>query len=602
MEIYQGDVVQSSELTLTRGYLSAQSPVLHFGLGTAAVDKVVVQWPDGRRNVLKKEVINTTLHFAWKDARVEGGSTKQETAFALLAEFAVHVEDDFDDFLQQPLLPHRYSRLGPIPAIVDDNIYLPGPQGRSGVLKQLKDLNPPKGDQSKQGAETAEGEITANSLSTLLLKEKYRNKEEISALFFDADSDGDQDLYIVNGGNDVTKPGEFYQDVLYRNEGKYFEEIPLPEMPTSGQVITPADFDADGDLDLFVGGRVVPGFYSHPANSYLLKNDGSGYFTNVTDSLAPELSKVGMVTAAVWADFNGDGRLDLAITGEWMSVQIWLNTPMGFIPTEPAAAPIGWWYALEAADLDHDGDLDLLAGNLGKNYKYQTGADNFFEVFTNDFDENGRSDIVLANAKKSGDHLPIRGRECSSEQIPAIAQRFPTYAAFAKADLSEIYGERMLKQSIHYVAEEFGHHWLENRGDGTFIQHLLPNITQVSRIKTITPFDYNGDPYPDFILAGNLLYAEVETPRSDGGYAVILLGGSNGPSEVVGPAESGLFLTGEIRDIQYLPNIDALLVARNDASILIYQRQNTNTKSVLGFLLPDNQAVTNLSSLKITHL
>ena len=250
------------------------------------------------------------------------------------------------------------------------------------------------------------------------------------------------------------------------------------------------DYDKDGDLDLFVAGRILPGKYPYPAKSYVLRNDGgtdlSLQYSDVTDVVAPELNKAGLVTSALWDDFDTDGKLDLIITGEWMPIRFFRNTgetfeeitnSLGFEETA------GWWYALQKADLDADGDMDYLAGNLGLNYKYKTNKKAPFEVYSNDFDENGTLDIVFSY-EKHGAKLPLRGRECSSQQVPAIKQRFKTFESFANADLNTIYGDKMLERSLYYSANTFAHHWVENKGNGKFEIRELPHQTQFSSVNT----------------------------------------------------------------------------------------------------------------------
>ncbi|MEM9259115.1 MAG: FG-GAP-like repeat-containing protein, partial [Bacteroidota bacterium] len=565
--IWQGSKSQSKELTLTRGYLSAQPPQLHFGLREGAVDSIVVNWSDRYKSVVKNVRPNNKISIVWSAQEFATSSSTQPKFFELPNALVPHQEDNYDDFLVEPLLPHRYSRLGPIPAVSANYLYLPGAAGEAGTLYQTSTVG------ATAGATTV-ASARENFTAKLLGKPNaaYAGREEVSALFFDMDGDGDDDLYVVHGGNNAKATPDSFQDVLYRNDGGGFVETTLPSMHSSGQVVSAADYDADGDQDLFIGGRIVPGAYPQPAQSYLLENDGNGVFIDVTEPLAPELSKAGLITTAAWADFNGDARLDLAVTGEWMGVEIWLQTAAGFTKMETPAAPSGWWYALAAKDLDGDDDLDLLVGNLGRNYKYQADESHRFEVYANDFDENGHNDIVLAKAGEEGHRLPLRGRECSSEQIPAIAQRFETYAAFADADLEDIYGAQMLNTSLHYAVEEFGHHWLENQGDATFVPHLLPASTQLSSINAIEEIDYNQDEHSDYLLAGNLLYAEVETPRNDGGYGIVLLGGSEGPAGVVRPEESGFFLEGEIRAITTLRQgrKTYLMIARNNAPWQIF--------------------------------
>ncbi|WP_221233814.1 VCBS repeat-containing protein [Neolewinella aquimaris] len=573
VQVFTGDTVQTAELTLTRGYFSAQPRELHFGLGDRpTVDSIVVRWRDGSSSQIGPQSANQTITVSYADDRiVENQVAPPPPPFADITSLTGldfrHQEDDFDEFQYQPLLPHRYSRLGPGMAVGDvngdglDDLFCGGARRQNSQLYlQTIDGKFESAGPSYQFAD-AELEVTG-------------------ALFFDADGDGDDDLYVVHGGNDRQQSAATLQDRLYVNTpgGLVAAPAALPDLVVSGQAVAATDFDGDGDLDLFVGGRLVPGRYPHSPTSHLLLNEGGTVdaprFRDVTAQRCPALSAAGMITSATWADVDGDGRPDLLTAGEWTAVTVYLQRADGSFEARPAAPDrTGWYYALTAADVDQDGDIDLLAGNLGQNYKYRADDTHSFEVYANDFDGNGREDIVLSKSDGST-QLPLRGRECSAQQIPAISKRFTTYSAFADADLRDIYGEA-LETSLHYVASDFSHQWFENDGSGRFQVHQLPASTQISSINSIVPLDYNGDAYPDFLLAGNLLHAEVETTRNDAGYGSILLGGPDGPQATVAPHESGLWLYGEVRGVPSL-NIQgqpALVIARNGLMPVIYARQ-----------------------------
>jgi len=280
-----------------------------------------------------------------------------------------------------------------------------------------------------------------------------------------------------------------------------------------------------------------------------------------------------MITSAIWDDFDNDTKIDLIVTGEWMPVRFFKNNGETFNEVTNQLGfrnQNGWWYSLQKVDIDADGDMDYLAGNLGLNYKYKASEKAPFEVFANDFDENGSMDIVLSY-KKYGSQLPLRGRECSSQQVPAIKKRFETFESFANADLNDIYGKKMLNSSLHYKAQTFAHQWIENLGDGTYKTHKLPNRAQTSSINKFHIFDYNGDKYPDVLLAGNLYQSEVETPRNDASIGLILTGNANGYT-LVNPTESNLFLDGDIRDLSTIKlhnQEKAFLVAKNNEKLLL---------------------------------
>jgi hypothetical protein len=550
-----GDKIQLQELTLTRGFQSSVAPIIHFGLGTdTKIDEAEVTWPDGTKQILTNVKVNQKLliekHQTVASKLVDKKKGKVIYQFKDITLksgiYFKHKEDNYDDFAQEPLLPHKNSAMGPGMTVGDvnndglDDFFIGNASGSKGTLFiQQEDLTFAK----KKGP----WELDANF-------------EDTGALFFDADGDGDLDLYVVSGGNDSSKSTSFFEDRLYiNNEGNFTKTTNvLPKINSSGQVVISADFDKDGDLDLFVGGRIVPGHYPYPASSYILRNDGikEGYlkFTDVTKEIAPDLIKCGLVTSALWQDYNNDGKLDLIVTGEWMPIRFFKNK--GGVFTEDTANlgmddTIGWWYALKSVDIDQDGDLDLVAGNLGLNYKYQTNKKSPFEIYSYDFDRNGKSDIVLSFTK-NGEQLPVRGKECSSQQVPAISKRFETYKSFADANLSDIYGKSILEKSLKYKANTFAHYWIENDGKGKFIMHQLPTRTQFSSVNAIEIIDINGDVYPDFLMAGNLYNAEVETPRNDASIGLILESNPSLQYNVQSSNDNKLIIKGEVKNIQII--------------------------------------------------
>ncbi|MEM9983575.1 MAG: VCBS repeat-containing protein, partial [Bacteroidota bacterium] len=485
---------QTQELTLTRGYQSSLEPRLHFGLGPEdRVEVVRITWPDGKIQEIKGVRAGQTMEVDIREAQsgldrgistyVSGAYEEFEPAGAIFQ----HHENTYDDFRLEPLLPHKNSQIGPALAVGDVNqdgledVFIGNAEGQKSALMI----------QDQAGHfQLMPGPWEADSL-----------QEATGALLFDADQDGDLDLYVAHGGYDPQKPADFYQDALYVNPAQGFQrvEAALPSLPTSSASVASGDVDGDGDLDLFVGGRIVPGKYPYPAASHVLRNQGGRdldlRFQDVTAALAPDLKEAGLVTAALWDDFDQDGQLDLILTGEWMPIRFFRNTGGRLQEVTKdlgVADEVGWWYSLAKADLDGDGDPDYLAGNLGLNYKYRASEEKPFEVYANDFDENGRTDIVLSY-KKYGTLVPLRGRECSSEQVPAIKQRFKTYELFANANLADIYGQSMLDQSLHYAATNFAHGWLENLGPDGFRFHPLPKAAQVSSGNASHVLDYNQD-------------------------------------------------------------------------------------------------------------
>ena len=342
-------------------------------------------------------------------------------------------------------------------------------------------------------------------------------------------------------------------------------------MKSSGGRIIPGDYDGDGDIDLFVTGRQKPGNYPLPGRSYLLRNDGNKY-TDITETLAPSLARIGMVTDAAWTDVDGDGKTDLALTGEWMPLTIAYNRSDGF-EIQTVKGTDGWWFALRAEDVDGDGDEDLIAGNLGLNYKYQASQEEPFEIYADDFDGNGKLDIVLGYYN-SGERYPLRGRQCSSEQIPDLKKKFPTYDDFGKATLDQVYGPA-LENATHYVAKTFATTLFINEG-GKFTAHPLPNEAQLSSVNDILAEDFDGDGKLDLLMAGNLFVSEPETPRNDAGMGIFLKGDGKGGFTWVPLPESGFFAGGDVRHLvryQLASGQDAVLVANNNHLVQLFTRK-----------------------------
>ncbi|AUP79366.1 FG-GAP-like repeat-containing protein [Flavivirga eckloniae] len=560
---------QTQELTTTRGYQSSIEPIFHFGIGASKIiEELKITWPNGNEQVLEKIKPNQLLEIDFKDSHSTQKEAISKSHFKDITDSSginfSHKENFYNDFEFEPLLPHRYSNSGSALAVGDVNgdgledFFIGNASGSSGAL------------------------YIQNNDNTFQLTEGPWNEdaqyEDTGALLFDADNDNDLDLYVVNGGNDKSKPHTEYQDRLYINTANGFikTESTLPEITASGQNVIAGDYDKDGDLDLFVGGRITPGKYPYPAQSYILRNDGGKdtdlKFTNVTLDLAPDLNKAGLVTSAIWDDYNKDGKLDLIVTGEWMPIRFFKNMGAKFVEETKKLGSgnyTGWWYSIEKLDVDNDGDMDYLAGNLGLNYKYKASKKEPFQVYANDFDENGSSDIVLSY-EKNGKKLPLRGRECSSQQIPAIKKRFETFESFANADLIDIYGEGMLKGSLSYSANTFAHHLIKNNGDGTFNFIKLPNRSQFSSINKFVSLDYNGDEFPDLLIGGNLYGAEVETPRNDASLTSVLQGSADGFS-VLSSENTGLFVDGEIKEIKPIHlgknKTPAFLIAPNNHAL-----------------------------------
>ena len=546
IEIRTRDGQQFVELTAVRGMYSTSESIAHFGLGnTAFVGSLRVEWPDGKVHSLENVEADQQITVRYSDAAVPGRLpvNLQEPIFREAAEVHSlphnHVENDFDDYEFQVLLPHKMSTMGPYLTSGDINgdgledVFVGGSAGHEGALFLQKD------------------DLTFAVLPSPILKGDAE-REDMGSAFFDADNDGDLDLYVVSGGNEWEEGSSQYQDRLYINDGLgSFGSGPdlLPDMTFCGSVVKPYDFDLDGDLDLFVAGRHRARQYPLSARSALLQNE-NGRFTDVTSQIAPDFLDLGMVNDAAWFDYDSDGLQDLVVVGEWMPVTIFRNTSEGFVKvnSQNLADHTGWFFSVEAADMDGDGDDDLFAGNLGLNYKYKASADEPFEVYYYDFDSNGSKDVVLTYYN-FGVQYPLRGRECSSEQVPLIKEKFQNYDLFAASDVSVVYGDDNLKNALHLRAKNFASLYLENIAGSHFEVHTLPTMAQISSINDFYVEDINGDGHLDAILAGNLFDAEVETTRADAGYGLVLLGDGSGNFQVMDKMESGLFIPFQVRSL-----------------------------------------------------
>ncbi len=572
--IHYGEEMQHLEYSNTRGFQSSVGKIMHFGLGKVEnIDRLQVTWPDGYSQVLENISVDQKLTLEQANA-TENNESSQKNTSGYLAELNpndlgidfVHQENLYNDFQKQVLLPHKQSALGPFISVADangdgmDDFFVGGAANQRGTLYFQKK------DGTFYEAPDQPWELDIYS-------------EDMDALFYDADNDGDLDLYIVSGGGaDFEANSPLLQDRIYINTGKgiYQKAMgPLPEMLDSGSKAKAIDFDGDGDLDIFVGGRAVPGKYPYACKSHLLVFDKFKYH-DVTAEVAPDLVNAGIVTDFLWTDFNGDGLQDLIIVGEWKNISFYQNEGGRLKDVSKTVGTkdlTGWWYSIKEDDIDGDGDMDYICGNLGTNNKFHPSPKKPFRVYAEDFDGNGTCDVVLSKDYK-GKSVPTRGRQCSSQQMPFIAEKFPTFKEFANADLNEILGEDKLKQSLHLEVTGFESIVLINDGQGHFETKQLPVQAQFAPINGIVVEDFDQDGNADILIAGNMYDTEVETPRYDAGTGLVLKGDGKGIFTPLTISQSGFYAPGNVKDVKTIKLANGsqlILVANNDGPLQVFQ-------------------------------
>ncbi len=566
VEIHSNGNYQQYHQQPVRGYQSSSSPLIHVGLGNARqADTIKVYWPGGATSMLTNVKANKTIEIdAGKTMSLPIPVAKSKIIFSKLSSIAAdkirHEEKEYNDFEKEVLLPHKQSQLGPALAVADINgdgledFYVGGAAGQSGQLYVQKAGQP--------------FQLSPQNWSV------DKGAEDVGALFFDADGDGDQDLYVASGSNEFPSKDKRYQDRLYiNNQGKFNKSNALPNMSTSTKAIATADVDGDGDQDIFVGGRLLPERYPNAADSYLLIND-KGKFSIANEEQAPDFNQLGMVTDAQFSDIDGDQDQDLLITGEWMPVTVFKNDAGKF---ENATASYGldktngWWWSLTASDLDGDGDDDYLLGNLGKNSKFKATTDKPFFVYANDFDNSGNQDIVLTFEDKKGTMRPVRGRECSSEQMPFIQEKFPDFQSYAEASIFDIHSADKLETAIKYPAYTFESAILWNDA-GKLRLETLPIPAQTAPIQDAVIDDFDKDGDLDILAVGNMFHTEVETTRYDAGTGYFLRNNGKGEFSYVPNMEHGFFTRGNVKQLKALKigNARGLLVGNNNNVLQAY--------------------------------
>lgn len=567
---------QVRQITATRGYLSSDEPVAHFGLGKEkTIKRLTVEWPSGHHQVFKDLKANQRILITEPNEAVPKRGTPATPA-PLFAKHSglralAHKEKEFDDFAVQPLLPNQLSQLGPgiatgdIDGDGDQDFVMGGAAGDSTrvVINQ-------------GGGKYAPPRPLSDTTAF----------EDMGLVLFDADGDGDRDLYVASGG---VEEGISLQDRLYLNDGKgRFTLAPEGTIPTendSGGPVAVADIDHDGDLDLFVGGRVVPGQYPISPNSRLLINEG-GRFTDGTDAANSGLRQSGLVTSAAFADLDGDGWQDLVLAREWGAIAYFRNEEGKFTDlTESSklAEITGWWNGVTPGDVDGDGDLDLVATNFGYNTKYHASKEHPALIYYGSF---GTDTMRIVEAEyEDGVLYPVRGRSCSCRAIPHLEDKFGTFHEFAMAELPEIYTPPVIEDAVKFSANTLASGVFLNNGSDGFSFQKLPRLAQISPSFGTVLNDFDGDGIIDLFLAQNFFGPQPETGRMSGGVSLFLRGKGDGSFDPVWPRESGIIIT-EDATAAGIADLDGdswpdLLVASNNGPARSFLNRGSSGRNML---------------------
>ena len=559
------------ELSPVRGFQSSVDYALVFGVGThERLDSVTVSWPDGRHSAQTNVTSNTKLAIRYAEAGAAPAVAPPAPALmsnvtAQAAIGFVHKENEFVDFDRERLIPRMLSTEGPAAATADvngdglDDLFIGGAKDQPGQLLLQR----------------TDGTFAPSNAG---LFEPDAVSEDVGALFFDANGDKLPDLYVVSGGTEYGVSAPALQDRLYLNLGHgVFRKTTdaLPAEGNSGSRATAVDYDGDGDLDLFVGSRSVPWRYGIDPVSMLLRNDGTGHFTDVTAQLAPALAHVGMVTDAVWQDVDGDGRPDLIVVGEWMPITVFHNAGGGRLVNSVVRGlehSSGWWNRIVAGDFTGDGKVDFIVGNLGNNSRLHGTPAEPALMYVKDFDGNGQADQIVAYYSH-GKSYPLVMRDEMIKALPPLKVRFLSYEAYAKAGVADIFKPEDLADAVQKKAETFLTSMMRNNGDGSFTLVPLPDEAQMAPVYGIAAEDLDGDGISDLLLAGNFDGFKPDIARTSESYGLVLRGATGGTFTPLSHLASGFVVPGSSRAILRVRSRagNVFVVARNNDRPLVFR-------------------------------
>lgn len=586
LSVYAGPQKQLRYHQTTKGFQSSVTDILHFGLGEyATVDSVEVIWPDGKRSVRHKVAADQLITIVYNNAKNDKAPGKNSLAGLLQKSNKIkhhHIEAvSANDFKIQPLLIHGFTNQGPGMAVGDvnndklDDLFIGGSYGSPASLY----------------LQTGNGSFWEKLLPT----EPF---EDLGALFFDVDNDDDLDLLVASGGSERYNEHKNYQDRIYLNDGQgdfALADNVLPPMMTSTSSVSGGDYDQDGDVDLFIGGRVVPGKYPLAPRSYLLENSG-GQFTDATDRLCPELRSLGMVTSAIWTDFNNDHLQDLIVVGEMMKISVFQNdgNKLSNITDEAGLEKsTGMWNSITSGDFDNDGDTDYVIGNIGHNTSYEASRDHPLQLHSADFDQNGSIDPIFS-VYEEGEYYPLASFDLLGQQIPEVRAKIFRYETYAKLTTNELLDllDASKMQTLH--CENQSSVLLENLGEGQFSMKALPFMAQIAPVKGILAEDLNQDGLLDLILVGNDYNTEVVSGQYDASIGTVLINEGNLNFRSLDPQIAGIKTSGDTRSLVKMAfgkNELLVLVGKNNGETENYVFSNNDHKKLV-FFQPDETNAT----------